>query len=270
MEILKVLTPKTKNPLIKEIKQKLHLLGMYKGSINELYSEDLIDIIKEYQLIWGLTPDSQIGEQTVNSVLNIENANVRNWSPTNFAVKHESFNDNQYVKSITEKEQIILYHTGPANTAFKISQDGTIIQRFDPKYWNFSLKGDGNIELNSIHIGIELENAGGLDRINNQYVDYKGNFINSESAFELEKPFRGFKYYQNYTKEQLLSAKKLINYLADKFSIRIQNGQFDLTWFEYQPEIRDGRLGVFTEVNVDEEKLGCYPNPSLMETLQKL
>jgi N-acetyl-anhydromuramyl-L-alanine amidase AmpD len=46
--------------------------------------------------------------------------------------------------------------------------------------------------------------------------------MNKNDVYKLDKPFRGFLYYHEYTDKQIESLKKLILAIANKYSINVK------------------------------------------------
>ena len=97
------------------------------------------------------------------------------------------FPDDQYIKELTDKKQIVIHHTvsgqgvngdiawwrstaDRVGTAIIVGWDGKIYQCFSSKYWAYhlGLKTANNKELNMGSIGIEIDAWGGLIRTNRQ------------------------------------------------------------------------------------------------------
>lgn len=296
----KILQPGKNYKEIKEIKKKLHQEGYYNGKINTHYDKKLVECIKNFQETWGLAVDGIIGNSTRGA---INHRKVINYKMTDLnGVNFYQLEDHEYVKSITQKNQIILHHTAGAPsaintidgwehdkdssggayrvaTSFVISgeynnyeqnlKEGDIYQAFDPKYWAWSLGSSANSELEHQNIGIEICNWGGLKYKNGKYVTYVGTEIPSSEVYDYGETFRGYRYFHRYSDQQLNAAKKLIEYLAKKFEIKIQDC-FDWSWSDYHPEIRDQRSGIFTHTNVRKDKHDCFPQCELLDMLNSL
>lgn len=147
--------------------------------------------------------------------------------------KTYSLNGTNYHKKIYTKTQIVIGNSGrklmrhfdawlnrrngkyKKTSAFTIDKDGSIYQHYDPKYYS-DFTG---VEQDKCNISIILVNGGWL-KLNemNVYVDWLGH-IYSRSTEVFEKNWRGYKYWFNYTEEQLNSLKNLINSLCEQFGI---------------------------------------------------
>lgn len=189
----------------------------------------------------------------------------------------------------TTKKQIYLHHTAggaDALSTFKfweadainvatcvaISRDGQIVQGFDSKFWAYHLGlksshflGLPYTNLDKSSIGIELCNWGYLVKKGTKYYNYVGKEV--KDVCKLDKPFKGYTYFENYTKEQIASVRELLLLWRDEYAI-------DLTYNEdiWQVTKRalSGKSGVFTHNSVRKDKIDVYPHPLLIEMLNDL
>jgi len=86
----------------------------------------------------------------------------------------------------------------------------------------------------------------------------------------LDKPWRGKRYFHKYSDKQIASLKILILELARKFDIPLPNIQYDLNYFDLKFDALNGKPGLWTHVNVREEKWDCFPQPELIDMLNSL
>jgi N-acetyl-anhydromuramyl-L-alanine amidase AmpD len=196
-----------------------------------------------------------------------------------------------YNREAQPKTQIYLHHTagGPSGdqvfqfwttannkiaTCVAISSDGTIVQGFGSEYWAYHLglgtkhfKGLPYLPLDRTSIGIEICNYGMLTKKGTKFYNYVGGEIKPDEVTELAKPYKGYKYWQKYTDEQIQSVKDLLLLWNDKYGIDI----------EYKEDIWDvttralkGEKGVYTHNSVRPDKADVYPCPRLIEMLKSL
>jgi N-acetyl-anhydromuramyl-L-alanine amidase AmpD len=149
--------------------------------------------------------------------------------------------------------------------------DGKVLKAFDDRYWAYHLGITTNSkELNSKSISIEICNYGplrfGKDGI---FYNYVNKPVNKEDVVELEKPFRGYKYWEKYTDAQIESLKKLIIYLKNRWNLEIETGIYNEDWFEYNDKwFTTGGLRTHTQVRKDKSDL--FPQPELIQMLNSL
>ncbi len=142
---------------------------------------------------------------------------------------------NNYIPVECEKKLIILSHTFNNNmrhfigwqnryngiykktAAFTISKSGLIYKHFDAKFYSRFLK---NHDLNSKSIIILLENDGWLvkDNEKDEFLTWIGDIYKQPSEV-IEKRWRGYTFWDPYTKEQLDSVVKLVKKLCKDFNI---------------------------------------------------
>ena len=180
------------------------------------------------------------------------------------------------------------YNKERVGTAFVISgkakneKDGQIYQAFGSKYWAYHIafSSKSNKVPDKYHnftleqqiakssIGIEICNFGGLllDKDGN-YRTYVNSIIPPEEVIELDKPFRGFKYYHAYTDAQIESLKNLLIYLCDKYNIP---KTFNSDMFDININALDGKSGIWTHVSYRSDKSDCSPQPKLINMLKNL
>lgn len=194
-----------------------------------------------------------------------------------------------YNKEESTKKQIYLHHTAggadgastfkfwdsdPLNvgTCVAISRSGEIVQGFDSKYWAYHLGlksshflGLPYVNLDKNSIGIEICNWGYLTQKGTKFYNYVGKEV--KDVCKLDTPYKGYTYFENYTKEQIASVKELLLLWRDKYAI-------DLTYNEdiWQVTKRalSGKSGVFTHNSVRKDKIDVYPHPLLIEMLNDL
>lgn len=122
-----------------------------------------------------------------------------------------------------------------SSVPFVLGRDGTIYQLFSSGYWSHHLgKGTigGNEEMSKASIAIELSNYGPLiprngnletvysrSRNNPNYVDVYCSMKDSTRYIKLDKPYKGYQYYANFTHEQYESLILLMRYLTATYQI---------------------------------------------------
>lgn len=214
-------------------------------------------------------------------------------------IKQITFPENQYIKEEHPKLQIYLHHTagnssgemtfaGWANNTERIatcvaisgkgknSVDGQIIQGFSSKHWAYHLGlkestfqkyGVPYKSLDKISIGIEICNWGQLTAKDGKFVNYVGKPVPEEEICILDKPYKGYKYFHNYTDAQIASVKELLLLWKDKYGINLKYNQdiWDVT-----TRALKGENGVFTHNSVRTDKVDIYPHPKMIEMLKSL
>lgn len=217
-------------------------------------------------------------------------------------IDQDNLSPDQYFKEdcSSVKRQIVLHHTvssGNAEnvvhgwqfnpervgTAFIIDSEGIIHQAFGSKYWAYHIAFSKNTnkvpefyhnfarETNVAKgsIGIELCNWGPLlfnEKDNCYYNCYK-QIVPKEQVYKLDKPFRGFTYFQKYSNKQLVALKELLTYLCATYNI---DKTYDHGIWDINNRALDGDNGIFTHVSYRSDKTDCFPQEELINVLKTL
>lgn len=214
-------------------------------------------------------------------------------------LKQVNFPVSQYMSEEHPKLQIYLHHTaGNANgeqvftgwasnseriaTCVAISGkgpgcvDGEIIQGFSSKYWAYHLglkestfqkHGIPYKSLDKISIGIEICNWGQLTFKDGKFFNYVGRIVPEDEVCTLETPYKGYKYFHNYTDAQIQSVKELLLLWKDKYGIPLI---YNESIWDIDTRALKGLKGVFTHNSVRTDKVDVYPHPKLIEMLMSL
>lgn len=212
------------------------------------------------------------------------------------------FPTTQYISEDTQKTQIYLHHTAGNSDAFatyldwtlnpeRIATcvvicgkpkkgdeyvDGQIVQGFSSKKWayhlglkestfhNFNLPYKS---LNKTSIGLEICNWGQLTRKDGKFYNWVNKVVSDEDVIELDAPFRGFRYFHNYTDAQIQSVKELLLYWKSKYNIPLT---YNSDIFTVNPRALNGEPGVYTHCSVRYDKVDIYPHPKMIEMLKSL
>ena len=106
------------------------------------------------------------------------------------------------------------------------SWDGKVVRCFPESQWAWHLGAKGTNGLfDKLSVGIEICNYGYLNKSKSgQFMTYVNTPVPEDQVVELDKPFRGFKYYHKYTDKQIESVRELLFYLRTKFNINLNMG----------------------------------------------
>jgi N-acetyl-anhydromuramyl-L-alanine amidase AmpD len=208
-------------------------------------------------------------------------------------IKKFDFPKSEYFQEEHPKHQIYLHHTagGPkaedvyrwwikdppkVATCVVISRNGEIVQGFSSKHWayhlglktkHFDLMGVPYKSLDKISIGIEICNWGQLRLKDGNFYNYVNKIVPKDEVYELKYPHRGYRYYQDYTPEQIKSVSNLLLYWNEFYGIPLTYNEdiWDLTLRAFK-----GESGVFTHNSVRPDKFDVYPNSNLINMLVTL
>jgi len=214
-------------------------------------------------------------------------------------IKQVTFPITQYFQELHPKKQIYIHHTAgnasgeavfqgwAANTERiatcvsisgkgKNTVDGQIVQGFSSKFWAYHLGLKQDVftkagvkyqSLDKISIGIEICNWGQLTLKDGKFINYVNREVPADEVCTLEKPYKGYKYYHNYTDAQIESVKELLLLWKETYKIPLSYNEdiWDIT-----PRALKGEAGVFTHNSVRKDKVDIYPHPKMIEMLKSL
>lgn len=212
------------------------------------------------------------------------------------------FSKKKYYQEIYKKNQIILHHTvsGPGiygdlktwlansariSTCIIIDRDGTPNQMFSSKYWAYHTGKGKNLDRHSI--GIEFDNWGGLllgDGTKHNFGTNKkpkikitkpgiyyavyGNKV-YVPVVKYEEGFRGFKYYERYTEEQIKTVGELSLFWNNRYGIPLTYRE---NMWDVSQDAINGVSGIWTHVSLrsPKDKQDCHPQSNLIDMLKTL
>jgi N-acetyl-anhydromuramyl-L-alanine amidase AmpD len=149
--------------------------------------------------------------------------------------------------------------------------DGKIVRAFDDKYWSYHLGvNDPKLEFNSKSIGIEICNYGYLTLgKDGRFYNYVNRPVMDSEVVKLDKPFRGYEYWEKYTDAQIESTRNLLVYLIIKWNIKIEGKIYGENWFDYDlSKLSNGGIRSHTQVRRD--KFDIFPQKEMIQMLNSL
>lgn len=205
---------------------------------------------------------------------------------------------NQYIAEEHPKTQVYLHHTagnasGVGTFAWWSSNservatcvcisgigkgcvDGQIVQGFSSKYWayhlglqktTFSSRKIPYKQLDKNSIGIEICNWGNLKEVNGKFYNYVGREM-TDGIIKLDKPYKGFTYFHDYTDAQIESVKQLLLLWNKRYGIPLDYNE-DI--WDISARALKGEPGIYTHNSVRKDKIDIYPNPKMIEMLKSL
>jgi len=210
----------------------------------------------------------------------------------------------RYERKVYPKKQIVLHHTvsgdgitgdikhwenwRSVSTAFILDRDGTINQLFSSKYWAYHLKA-GNTTLDKQSIAVELDSWGGLiagddtlkqfgkrrdgspNMIHTEPGKFYATYGNSVKCPMTHYPtgYRGYKYYESYTDEQIRSVGELILLWHERYKIPLT---YHEDMWNVSKRAKAGEPGVWSHVSYRQPsaKQDCHPQPELIAMLKTI
>lgn len=210
-------------------------------------------------------------------------------------IKQVNFPSTQYSSGPVKKNQIYLHHTAgnpsaegvfnwwasnPERVATCVaisgpgSNDGEIVQGFHSSGWAYHLGVRPGIfrkfglyakNLDKTSIGIEICNWGQLSERNGKFYNYVGGEVTD--YIKLDKPFKGWQYFHNYSDAQIESVRQLLWKFRADYGIPLTYN--DDIW-DVTPRALRGETGVFTHNSVRPDKVDIYPHPKMIQMLKSL
>jgi len=287
----------TQGSLVKELQGLLSNLK-YKITVDGSFGPGTKKIVIDFQTANNLTPNGVVDTITWNKLYELTGMSNSD------LYENYYLQANEYYAEEVKKTTIFIHHTAggpnpyfviqgwendkskdgkilPVATAFVIGgpdtkkpqNDGLILRAFDEKFWchHLGTTAKNNKKLNQQSIGIEVCNYGGLTKTREgKFLTYVNTEIAPQNVITLDKPWRGYQYYQEYSDKQIESLRKLLIYLADKYKINIKK-EWTAKYFDIDDKaLTDAGTGLFTHVNVRADKSDMSPSPKLIAMLNTL
>jgi N-acetyl-anhydromuramyl-L-alanine amidase AmpD len=208
---------------------------------------------------------------------------------------------NQYVQDSKFKvQQCVIHHTAGGSaestynywnsskdrvaTHFIIDRDGTIYQCMPmEKSWGYHLyiASPGNkidraykklsSKYDAQSVGVELANYGYVNFVNGKFVNYVGKLIHHDRVTKLDTPYKGYSYWEDYTKEQVDSLKLLLLHLIEEYPILSQGLIDDYSNIgEISKDALDMKPGIYGHAQYRTDKYDIFPSKRIIEMLNSL
>ena len=208
----------------------------------------------------------------------------------------------EYVESPTEKEYLFLHHTAGWNNPYRVvdmwatdkrgrigtqyvigginprtgddSYDGVVLKCFDDQYYAWHL-GKVDRYMHKHSIGIEICNFGWLTRRGGDYYTYANTRVDPDQVIDLGYKFRGYRYWQKYSDEQISVLRNLIVYITEKHGISTYMGlQERLNYmspyeaFDFYDNAFHGEVkGILSHTSVRRDKFDIFPQDNLVDMI---
>jgi len=174
-----------------------------------------------------------------------------------------------------------------------IDWQGKIYQCYSTLYWGshlgvkseflaqrgFKDYNTRNVTLDKGSIAIEIDAWGGLvmDGNGKYYpalwdVKLKRFIANKKvnpilNVQVLDKPYRGFKAFEKYTKEQIESVRQLLVFWSAKYGIPMD---YNESMWDVSSDALGGKPGIWPHTSFRSDKSDCYPDDNLIKMLKSL
>lgn len=281
---------------VTEVQKLLSMLG-YDLIIDGDFGSKTVRSLQAFQKKMGLVADGVAGPKTVEALKAAQKRTAKEEKGQTGAKDYGSLSVEtkyqlepvQYLKQSTPKDKIFIHFTagGPnavnvirywgsdetrVATAFVIGgETGQVYECFNPDYWSFHLGVKGtNGALDKSSVGIEICAWGPLTKKDDKFYTYVNTVVPADQVYELDAPFRGFKYFHKVSDAQYVQLEQLLEFLITEYNVPVQ-ASFDRSWFEFNQELIDKKTpGIWTHTNVRKDKSDMYPDQRLIDMLNRL
>jgi|TARA_R100000081_G_C4804633_1_gene166590 hypothetical protein len=240
---------------------------------------------KTWAVMFGLTTDVQ---ESLGSTHGID-------------INNHMLAKGEYLPGPTQKEWLFIHHTAgwhnPYRTVDHWSGDnrGRIATEFvigGPSIYNDDFQYDGDIVrclpdgAYAWHLGKNGEhtmhtNSVGIEVCNFGYLKdgrtYAGSTVHEDQIVELDKKFKGYKFWHKYSDAQIEALRRLILFIADRDNIDVRKGLPELIKqkgadaFEWNEDAYYGKIkGLWSHSNTNKGKSDMFPQENLLTMLTEL
>ena len=248
--------------------------------------------------IIGTKPKKRSGIDTKTVAKKIFNEEKRDLRKLNLKeIIQVDFPNDQYIRTQTEKKQIVLHHTVSGQgvkgdlawwrmtadrvaTAIIVGWDGKLYQCFSSKYWGYhlGLKTANNKKLNQETIGIEIDSWGGLvfhkghwypakwDKVLKKHTP-NTKILPIKSVVTYPEKFRGFAAFERYTDAQIEAVRQLLVFWGERFDISLD---YKEDMWDISDNALKGDNGIWAHVSYRSDKSDVHPDPKLINMLKSL
>lgn len=158
-----------------------------------------------------------------------------------------AWNKDKYSNGLLRKIATSFVIGGKSTRDGDTSWDGVCVRCFPESKWAWHLGAiNTNGMYDKISIGIEICNYGYLVKSKSgKFMTYVNSVVPEDQVIELDKPFKGFKYYHKYTNKQLDTLRELLVYLGNKFDINLKLGLQE--WINKETLIMPNNLSILDQ-----------------------
>jgi N-acetyl-anhydromuramyl-L-alanine amidase AmpD len=209
-------------------------------------------------------------------------------------IKLIPFPENQFYKEEHPKEILVFHHTASGRgsdgdyrhwlgnpervaTSQIIEENGECAQLFNSKYWGHHIGAvhPNNRRLNERSIGLEIDNWGGLtyDLKTKTFKSYTGAIIHTGDLTEdcrveeYSKSFRGYRFFQKYTADQIEACRLLSLHYAEKYKIPLT---YNEDMWDVSPRALNGTPGLWSHTSYRKDKSDIHPQKEMVAMLKNL
>lgn len=279
--------------------------------IDGIFGSQTQNAVKKFQLQNNIKVDGIVGNVTwqllVTTKPDIEAIDEdtdlgEQWFTTNYGQRIHKYylSKSEYLRKPGKNQYMFLHHTaggcnpyscidfwgrdsrGRVATEFVLGgqnyrtedseYDGVMVQAFPEDGYGWHLGKTGSGYMNRHSIGLEICSIGYLD---DEYKSYVNKKAHPNQVIELEKAFRGRKFWHKYSADQVKETHMLLKYIQERDGIDMRIGLQQLIKkhgpvkaFEFQEDAYYGKIkGLLSHTNVRKGKMDIYPDPDMIDMI---
>lgn len=300
---MKTIKKGSKGPIVSYWQEFLKNLQLYNYKVDEYFGNLTHKSTVEFQRVNGLVADGIVGPATWDCTgLSTTDNSERTYETSNGLIINKHFlPKGEYKSEITNKEYVFIHHTAGWHNPYKCidswgrdsrgsictefvlggqsvkgnddTYDGVMVQAFPDGHYGWHLGKNGSQHMHTHSVGIEVCNFGYIK----DGKTYAGTRVAESEIVELDKPFRGFKYWHRYSDLQIEQLRLWLHYIAERDGIDIRKGLVEeikkngADGFEFNEDAYYGRVkGLWTHTNTRKDKFDMFPQQELLDMLVNL
>ncbi|MCH5167537.1 MAG: peptidoglycan-binding protein [Erysipelotrichales bacterium] len=297
---------------VKLCQQLLNKFGNYGLVEDGIFGAKTESAVKDFQKKNVLSVDGIVGPKTWEALQkNDNNGNCNctcdccerpNITTPELIIKNSYLDAGQYVNTKSTKDFIVLHHTAGWNNPYNtisswnrdsqgrvatefviggikctdgdVTYDGEVVRAFPEGYWGYHIGSPTGVSgLDKRSVGIETCCFGHIK----DGKTYTGAACLPDQICTLNKKFRGYQQFNQYSDKQLESLRALLIYIANRDNIDLHTGLYQ--WikkqgadaFEFQADAYNGKVkGIVTHANIRKDKEDMFPQPELIDMILTL
>ncbi|MCU0436736.1 MAG: N-acetylmuramoyl-L-alanine amidase [Raineya sp.] len=236
--------------------------------------------IEDFQRVMKIAVDGVFGLESWNAlyrhILKVDNIN--------------GYFEGAYHKQVYEKKMIVWHHSaGNDNakgmfvdwktdkrfhvaTCIGIQDDGTIVRGYSEEFWAvhvgaYDVRLPNYFQIETQSVGVEICNWGALVEKNGKFYNWVGN-VEIPRSKVVELNYKGTKYFEAYTDEEVKSLKYWSLLVAMRFNIPLVYREKDM--WEESANAKACMPGIYTHNSFISWKTDVSPQPKLIAMAKSL
>jgi N-acetyl-anhydromuramyl-L-alanine amidase AmpD len=160
------------------------------------------------------------------------------------------------------------------------SVNGDVVECFPDNYIGWHLGKVGNFNMSKYSTAVEINNYGYLTKKDGKYYNAYKSEMPEDQVCDLGYEFKGYRYWHDYTDEQIESLRLLMKHIADIYPEvpigegipkLLRDGVDPKEAFAFNSDAYNGKIhGTWSHTSVRKGKWDVYPHPKLVELLRSV